>query len=218
MKNFRVLTVTTLVLICTASILGSCKKGDGDPFFSIYSRKARLCGDWKIAAMKETVKFNRTTITTDYDSDSKKVETYVPDTIVYTPTDTLNEYRKMVSYHGSVNYTFDKSATYQIDEAFTNDTTGVQYASQEVGYWYFTGGGAETDTKPKELLGLQPTKYIYNPLNPNTYTITYDGQSNMRIFHIYKLASKEIVLKYTLEETENLWTVTTEGEITLRPR
>lgn len=218
MKIFRNLLVAMLLGVLIIPSFTSCKKGDGDPWFSLYSRKARLTGDWKVSSLTQTVKFNRTTITTLFDGTSKSVETYVPDTIVYTATDTLEFYKHFASYKGELLYSFDKSATYQIDEAFTNDTTGIQYTSQETGLWYFTGGGKDSDTKEKELLGLQTTKYVYNPLNPDTYTLTYTGQANMRVFHIYELASKEIILKFDTEETVNLWTVTTSTEITLKPR
>ena len=218
MKIFRKILWLFLVLVMALPLLNSCKKGDGDPMFSLYSRKARLTNDWKVSSLKQTLKYNRTTITTTFDGSKKTVETYVPDTVVYTATDTLYEYRKFVSAKGSLLYSFDKSATYQIDEAFTDDTTGIQYTSQETGIWYFTGGGRDSDTKNKELLGLQTTKYVYNPLNPDTYTITYTGQSNMNIFHIYKLASNEVVLKYDVEETVNLFKVITSMEMTLKPR
>jgi hypothetical protein len=218
MKNLQKYLLVIMVIALSIPSFTACKKGDGDPWFSLYSRKARLTGDWKVSSLTQTVKYNRTTITTNFDGTSKTVETYVPDTTVYTATDTLDYYKHFASYKGELLYSFDKSATYQIDEAFTNDTTGIKYTSQETGYWYFTGGGTESDTKPKELLGLQTTKYVYNPLNPDTYTLTYTGQANMKVFHIYELASKEIVLKYDTEETVNLWVVTTSMEMTLKPR
>lgn len=218
MKNLRSTLSLALLVLVTISSLVSCKKGDGDPYFSIYSRKARLTGDWKVTNINTTVKYNRTTITTNFDGEKKTVETYVPDTVVYTPTDTLYEYRVFSSYTGSLLYSFDKSGTYQIDEAFTDDTTGIRYTSQETGLWFFTGGGKDSGTKPKELLGLQTTKYVYNPLNPDTYTLTYDGQANMRVFHIYKLASTEIELRYDTEETVNLFKVITNTVIKLKPR
>jgi|GEM_PF-466728 len=218
MKNVRTMISLALIVLIAIPSLVSCKKGDGDPYLSLYSRKARLTGDWKVSNITQTVKFNRTTITTAFDGEKKTIETYVPDTTVYTATDTLSEYRTFASYTGSLLYSFDKTGTYQVDEAFINDTTGIQYTSQETGLWYFTGGGRDSDTKYKELLGLQTTKYVYNPLNPDTYTLQYDGQGNMKVFHIYKLASKEIEFHYDTEETVNLWKVTTSMQMTLKPR
>jgi hypothetical protein len=218
MKKFRFLLVAVLLAAFILPTINACKKGDGDPYFSLYTRKARLTNDWKVSSLTQTVKFNRTTITTTFDGTQKSVETFVPDTTVYTATDTLYEYRAFKSYKGSLLYSFDKSAAYQIDEAFTDDTTGIKFTSQETGLWYFTGGGRDSDTKAKELLGMQTTKFVYNPLNPDTYTLTYSGEANMRVYHIYELASKEIVLKYNTAETVNLWTVTTAMEMTLKPR
>lgn len=218
MKNVRILLISALLGAFMIPSFTSCKKGDGDPFFSLNSRKARLTGEWKVSDISETVKYGKTTITTTFDGEKKKVVTLIRDTTVYTPTDTLYEYKNVATYTGSLLYSFDKSGTYQVDEAFINDTTGIQYTSQETGLWFFTGGGKDSDTKSKELLGLQATKYVYNPLNPDTYTLTYSGESNMKILHIYKLSTKEIVFNYDVEETANLSKTTTSMKMTLKPR
>lgn len=218
MKNSRKILLVFLVFSLAMPSFISCKKGDGDPFFSLNSRKARLTGDWKVTTLKQTVKCNRTTITTNFDGNKKTVEIFVPDTVVYTPTDTLWEYRKFSSFTGTLLYTFDKDGNYQVDEVFTNDTNQVQYTSQEVGLWFFTGGGRDSDTKSKELLGLQPLKFVFNPLSPDTYTYTYSGQNIMNIFHIYELATKEIDLRSDIVETTNLWTISTNTQIILQPQ
>jgi hypothetical protein len=218
MKNLSKILWISLSVLIIISVFSSCKKGDGDPFFSFYSRKERLTGDWKVSSIAKTITYKTTTITTSYDGTQKKVDFYVPDTVVYTATDTLYNYRTDTTYTGTLYYRFDKDGTYQIDESFTNDSTGEQFTSQESGFWYFTGGGRDSDTKSKELLGLQPTNYVYNPLSPHTYTYTFDGENYMNVFHIYKLASKEIILNYNTEETLNLFTVKTDLEIVLKPK
>jgi hypothetical protein len=218
MKNLSKILWISLSVLIIIPVFTSCKKGDGDPFFSFYSRKERLTGDWKVSSIAKTITYKTTTITTSYDGNKKTVETFVPDTVVYTATDTLYNYNKTQTYTGTLYYRFDKDGTYQIDEALTDDTTLVKFTSQESGFWYFTGGGRDSDTKSKELLGLQPTNYVYNPLSPDTYTYTYDGENYMNVFHIYKLASKEINLRYNTEETLNLFTVKTDMEMVLKPK
>jgi hypothetical protein len=219
MKNIRKSIILLLVLLFSFPILFSCKKGDGDPFFSIYSRKQRLTGDWNVTSIAETVKYKSTTITTTYNGSRKKVEMVVRDTIVYTATDTLYVYSKLRTAVGSLYYNFGKTGTYQIDEAFTDDTTHAQYTSQEKGLWYFTGGGRDSDTKPGELLGLQATSFVQNSLTPAlNFTESYSGQNTMGIYHIFELASKEIELHADVEETTNLFTVKTNLKIILKPK
>jgi hypothetical protein len=218
MKRIMRFLVLSLLIALLIPLISSCKKGDGDPFFSIYSRKERLCGDWKVTKIEETVEYKTTKITTTFDGNKKKVDLYVTDTVVNTVDGPIYYWRDFWSYTGTLLYSFEKAGTYQIDEAFTDDTTWVQYTSQEKGLWFFTGGGAESNTKPKELLGLQPTSYVYNPLNPDTYTLTYTGQNIMYIYHIYTLSKKEIELRYDIEETTNLFTMKTHGKIVLEPR
>jgi hypothetical protein len=219
MKNIGKSIILLLVILISIPIFFSCKKGDGDPFFSIYSRKQRLTGDWKVTSINETVKYRSTTITTTYTGTKKKVEMIVRDTTVYTATDTLFVYWKMRTSVGSIYYTFGKTGTYQIDEAFTDDTTHAQYTTQEKGLWYFTGGGRDSDTKTGELLGLQTTSFVQNSLTPSfNYTEAYSGQNMMSIFHIFKLASDEIELHADLEETTNLFTIKTNLKIILKPK
>lgn len=218
MKNIPYLLLVALAFIFMVPAFTACKKGDGDPTLSIYSRKHRLCIDWKVSNLKKTVQYRNTTITTTFTGEKKTVETHVIDTVVYTVDDTLFEYRNTKTYTGSLLYSFDKSGTYQIDEAFTDDTTQVKYTSVETGYWYFTGGNENSGTKYKELLGLQPDKYVYNPLSPDTYTFQYSGQNVMYVFHIYKLASKEMELRANTEEATNLYRITTDLTMVLKPR
>lgn len=218
MKKLRPVVALVMSVLLSLPLLLSCKKGDGDPFFSIYSRKARLCNEWKVNKIEQTVTYKTTTVTTTLEGDKMTVEMVVKDTTITLPDTTLYEYRHKSTFTGSVFYTFEKSGAYQIDEAFTDDTTGVQYASQEKGLWYFTGGNRDSDTKNKELLGLQPSNYVYNPLSPNTYTWTYAGENLMRVYHIYELAKKQVELRYNTTETTNLFTITTASKIVLKPK
>jgi hypothetical protein len=218
MKNLKKFFILLIVITISVPAFISCKKGDGDPFFSFYTRKQRLTGDWKVTKIDQTVEYKTTRVTTKFDGSKMKVDMYVTDTTVDTPYGTFNYYEYFRSSTGEMLYTFGKTGTYQIDEAFTDDSTFVQYTSQEKGLWYFTGGGRDSDTKTKELLGLQPTSYIFNPLNPNTYNYTYTGNNEMYVYHIYRLASKEIELHYDVEETTNLYTVKTHSKITLEPK
>jgi hypothetical protein len=218
MKNSKRIILIVLVCALSGILQFSCKKGDGDPFLSIHSRKARLCNDWRVEKIEQTVKYKTTTITTKFNGNKMTVEFFVADTTITLPDTTLTQYRYTQSYTGTIFYTFEKSGSYQIDESFTDDTTTVKYTSQEKGLWYFTCGSKDSQTKNKELLGLQPTNYVFNPLSTNSYTWTYRGENTMRIFHIYELAKKSLDLRYTTTETNNLFTVETISTIVLKPK
>lgn len=196
MKKFRYLLLLTLAFAIFFPVFQSCKKGEGDPFFSIYSRKARLCNEWKVSKYIETYEIKDTTITTEIDENKKKikVEARFIDTTIY-------------RYHlltGELTYKFEKDGSYERYEAFTDDTTFVNNVTVQTGLWYFTGGGKGSSTKEKELLALQMTQLTFNPMSPTTYTITYSGDNELDIYHIYSLKKDEIVLKINRSETTNI--------------
>lgn len=222
MKSLRPLVLLVLTAIIIIPLVQSCKKGDGDPFFSIYSRKARLAGDWKISNYKETISYKKITIETTFDGSKKKEVTTVHDSIIHvtnpTPHDSTFDYVTQWTWTGATDYTFEKSGTYSILENYRDDTTLTSYTSEEKGLWYFTGGGKNSGFKYKELLGLQMQSFVYNHESDTSYTITGMGDNSQAIFEIYALKNNEIVLKVNTEETINTFKVTREMEMTLSPR
>lgn len=211
MKKFRYLLLLTLAFAIFFPVFQSCKKGAGDPFFSIYTRKARLCNEWTVSKYTETLELKDTTITTEIVGNQKKVkvEARFIDTIIY----------RYYLYIGELNYKFIKDGTYERYEAYTDDTTKVNKVTVENGLWYFSGGGKQSGTKEKELLALQKTQITFNPMLPTSYTVTYSGDNAIEMFHIYSLKKDEIVLKVDRSETTNItdfYKLT--SEITLSPK
>lgn len=47
------IVVSLAALALLSSAVTSCKKGDGDPFLSLKSRKARVAGEWKATKMED---------------------------------------------------------------------------------------------------------------------------------------------------------------------
>lgn len=211
-----------LVALIAAPLLQSCKKGDGDPFFSIYSRKARVAGDWKISSLTDVFTVGKVTVETTYDGNKRKEKTTVHDSIIHvtnpTPHDSTFDYITNWTWTGTVAYTFDKKGTYDILENFQDDTTQAKYTAEEKGLWYFTGGGKNSGFKYKELLGLQMRSYVYNPDGGSSYTNTGAGNNDQQIFEIYELKNNEIILKVNTEETINTVKVTHTMEMKLVPR
>jgi len=211
MKRFKFLIIIVLAGTLIIPIIQSCKKGAGDPFFSIYSRKQRMAGDWKITKYTEEYKSANLTINTTIagNKKTKKYTLVLPDTTLKFDT----------TFTGIITYNFNKKGNFEMNSTFTNDSTSTNTIIVKRGMWYFTGGGSGSSTKYKELLALQKTEYTVNPSYASSYQETLTGDQDLEILHINTLKNKEIILKVDKEETTNVndnYKLT--SEITLEPK
>ena len=185
MKRFILIVASIALLI---PVLNSCKKGDEDPFFSIYSRKHRLCHDWKFSNYKKILQHNDSIISYEFDGASMKK-------IIGT---------QFYYFAATMQISFDKNGTYIWEENISNDTSVYSYT--EEGSWYFTGGGDDSDTKYKELLAMQKTKITETlQTDGSTTTTNYSGSGNLDaiVYKIIKLANQEVKLESEIE-TNNI--------------
>ena len=127
----------TILFAAIVMVISSCKKGDNDPFLSLYSRTARLAGEWEI----QSYEYNERTTNTDGDY-TDITETYdngiitritqyyihVSESIVYDTTIVVVDH---------VKYLFSKDNTWS-SEYYTTEYWSDQ---QEIG-----GGSVEYDT------------------------------------------------------------------------
>jgi hypothetical protein len=165
-------------------VINSCKKGAEDPDFSFYTRKHRLCQDWKFSYYKKILQHNDVIHSYEFDGASLRE---ITGTVLYIS-------------HADMSISFKKDGTYNWDEKVATDTSTYTY--HEEGDWYFTGGGKNSDTKYKELLAMQTTKRIATTqAGGTTTTDNYDGTGNLtsRVFEIVKLASDEVKLNSKVE-------------------
>jgi hypothetical protein len=181
MKRFILIVACIILLI---PLLNSCKKGDEDPSFSIYSRKHRLCHDWKFSYYKKILQHNDSIISYEFDGAS------------------MHKIMGTQSYYSAatMEISFDKDGTYIWEETISNDTSVYSYT--EEGSWYFTGGGDDSDSKYKELLAMQKTKITETLQTGGSNTTTnYSGSGNLEaaVFKIIKLANQEVKLESELE-------------------
>ncbi len=215
MKIHRLFSLL-LISAILSTLAVSCKKGDGDPFFSISSRKARLTGEWKVVDINKKVTFRNTTIETKFDGNNKRVKTTVRDTIIDGKDSTLITES---TYTGYINYGFKKDGTYTMLESFTDDNTTFTYTLNVDGLWYFLGANKESGYKNKEILALQDRTYVFNPADfISAYTTKYKGDNEMSILPIYQLKSTEIIFKVENTETINSRLINTTMEIKLQPK
>jgi len=162
-----------------------CKKGDMDPFFSIYSRKHRVVGEWEINSWNDskTIVYNdgtkaKTDITisngsaiaidTTYSQSSTSthnpwgIDTLVPWTGV------INESYIQFKKTGEVNYTLDFTLTHNWKN--TDANSGITYDSTYTWHYTYIKSGTWNffakidDYKNKERLALtwENTKLVVN--------------------------------------------------------
>jgi len=182
-KRFLIIIVCGMLLI---PVFNSCKVGDEDASFTFYSRKYRLCQDWSFSYYKHTVQHNDTIVSVEYDGSS-----YIH----------IFGTQKYIS-NATMTISFKKNGTYDWEEHISNDTSVYSY--KETGYWYFTGGGKDSDTKFKELLALQKTSHTktvqITGQSPVTDNYSASGNLETRVFRLIKLAIDEVKMESKVEQ------------------
>jgi hypothetical protein len=181
LKRFLLILIGVALMI---PVMNSCKKGEEDPSFSFYSRKHRLCQDWKFSYYKRIQQDNDTITSWEFDGSSMRklvgTQLYISSAVM--------------------KITFKTDGSYVWDEKVTTDTSTYTY--YEEGSWYFTGGGKDSDTKYKELLALQTNKAT-RTLQAGGITTTDNyfstGNVDATVYNIIKLSSDEVKLKSRLE-------------------
>ncbi len=216
--------ISSAVLLCVVIglIVSSCKKGDGDPFFSIYSRKARLSNNWKVSNFTSTYSYTNKKIEITFDGSAKKVVNSVLDTTINfpnpTPHDSVVTYSTEANYTGEITNEITNKGTYNYRESFTDNYSGIIETKEITGLWYFMGGNQQNEFKDKELLAMQVTNYVYNPNIGYSYTTIHQGEQTLDVYEIYALKNNKVVLKVNQTETINFIKYTTVMEYTYVPK
>jgi hypothetical protein len=186
MKKVHKIILLFMALLLAAPMFYSCQKGEDDPWFSFYSRKTRLCQDWKIKSYKRTEQTN------------DSIVGYTFDGATYTKIKSNYTYASP----GTMRIIFSKSGSYEWDQTVSTDTSNYVYT--EKGMWYFSGGTKESNTKTKELLALQKTEHTESfSAGGTNKTISYFGSGDLEcnVFHIRKLASDGVILESEVKTT-----------------
>lgn len=187
---------TTLKFLIAAMAISSvgfvgCKKGEGDPFLSLASRKARLAGEWKVTAG------------TGSDTDNNGTDTWVYNgTTQTTTTSTSNT----ITDAFTIEYTFEKDGTFKMVYTDNNVTPIV---TTTTGTWNWTGGVADMKNKSQVVL---------TTLSQSTGSIsqTWTGDNAPQsIMDIYQLKGKEIIFKSEGSSTSSSGTTSSKDEWTL---
>ena len=180
MKTLRNILIMAVISSTGLTSFVGCKKGDGDPFISFHSRKARVAGKWTLASGTEVSKNTSstgtsTTTTTTYNGTTvSSVVSGVSGVVTPAPYTEAWEFKKDGTFTVTI-----------IDDGDIDVGTGV---------WNFTAGVGKL--KKKEQIVITILSDVYTPSGGGTAsTSTKTGVTNDMTFDIYELKNKEMVWK-----------------------
>ena len=194
-KKFKTIHMKKLLLLGAAAMvlvanLSSCKKGENDPFLSLKSRKARLCGEWTVTKSEGTSSYATGIALTS----NSTVTTYNGTTETSITTGVLGAGNPNVSSY-TQSYTFVKDGTFTM--VFTSGTDVDTYE----GNWMFLGKNKNADLAKKEAVMLSITKQTSSS-NGTSVTESFTGYNNTTYtFLLDELKSKQITM---IDESTNV--------------
>lgn len=175
-KNLYKILFFTVV---STAFTGCLKKGDDDPFISLQTRKARICGEWKLVSGEISFKYSDTTEIFTYAGSKMKYKlngVFVGD---YTFHETM-----IINKKGSYGITRGSSDLYSYE-----------------GYWYFGNKNEKLEIKNKETV-IFARKNLTSP----TQTYNWNGLNAVNTYYIERLSERTLVIKmdydYYASDTE----------------
>lgn len=171
-----------------------CKKGEGDPFLSLASRKARLAGEWTVSAGEGS------------STDASGTDNWVYDGTTKTTTTSTNN---TITDKFTIEYTFEKDGTFKMVNTDNNTSTAI--VETTTGTWNWTGGVG--DMKNKSQIVLTTLSYSVTPGNI-TQSWTGDNAPTA-VMDVYQLKGKEIIFKSEGSTTSSSGTVSSKDSWTL---
>lgn len=160
-------------------LMDGCKKGKGDPFLSLRSRKTRVAGTWKVVAMQSEVNTTTTDPNGDVITQKQTIEfDGVQATTTSTSTTGGSTETSTSTQDFTQDYTFDKDGTWKGTKVQTssgsdsvniyNSNTGLfdpylvavffTTTTSSTGTWDFLSGTGK-DFKNKENMVIKTTSY-----------------------------------------------------------
>ncbi len=179
MKKITSFVTTIILAIGVSTAVSSCKKGEGDPFLSLQSRKARVAGEWKLSKMEsvETIGTGNsaTTITGTYDG-TTLTQVATSNNVSVTTTDKY-----------TVEMTFEKDGSFK--SVYTDNNGNTPQVTTSTGVWNFTSGVGEYKNKS------QLVTYTESMQSGNSTTTFVGSERPTAVYDIYQLKSKEMIFK-----------------------
>ncbi len=203
-----------LIVAIVSSFFTSCKKGDMDPFFSIYSRKHRVVGEWEINKWDDSRTYidnggTNTIINITISGTSITIDT----TFLHASKDTtkiwtgvVNESKYNFNKTGKLDYVLDFTLVHKWKN--TDENTGHTYDSTytwnyrfiNTGTWNFLSKIDDYKSKERIVMVWENTKEI---VNFSRHLEDDDGNGLVTITNSQTLESSEN--NYANGEYTNIW-------------
>ena len=178
--------ILIIVFAGITAVFSGCKKGKDDPLISLLSRKARICGEWKVVEgeVYYVVKDEATDYTeSDLFAENALLTIQVP----------------QQSYSGTYSwrFTINKDGTYKIYKSLKIPYNNA-FITEEEGYWYFLSKNKESEIKNKECIAFQTIKddendvsYEYKASHPTVYEIVQLTNKKLKLISDRKSKATE---------------------------
>ncbi|MFT5821185.1 MAG: hypothetical protein ACI8ZM_002434 [Crocinitomix sp.] len=198
--------ITTLIILSLP--FGSCKKGDGDPFFSLLSRKARVSGEWKLSSIEgeKHSKYSTETWTkwvkTGDENAIITIASNVDTDVASTKTYNIRDYSMTINKDGTWSKIIQLDCE-DIRETSNRIVTKTYAINRSYsGTWAFIGK-TKNEFKNKERIILSLSHYVTLPAKWINITEYKDGSptfSDSNVFAGYNF-------DYSAGEFENVYEI-----------
>jgi len=214
MNTKRLLSLVLLGMIIVLPLLTtSCfKKGEEDPFLSIYTRKARVTGEWTITDMKSVIKSTfeetdqilTTTTVTGLDWNQTIEILGAEDSIVEIEGIVVDGRNKIIFYSDGrfvQIWEYEYSTVEELNEGESTFTTIYKVQEEMNGTWNFLNN--IDDFKNKERLAIV---IMENKSKTSVYTLTVSEEDETIPVPTF-LTSYGTSQKYANGEMSTIWTL-----------
>lgn len=223
----------SLAILAGTLMFTSCKKGENDPSISLYSRKARVAGEWNVDKIVSTTTETGTNAGIAYTE--VNTTTFDGTNFTNTSTNTSGSTSVTETVTGTIatnTMTFEKEGTFVQNQTYTTVETEDLGGGDKIvtttthtdvyeGTWNFLGKVDEFKNKERMVLNTTKqskiTKYDVVSIlfgNTSTYsgtttnTNTFADGENSQVWAIDRLAKKEMVVKGEIKNTDTNSTTT----------
>lgn len=213
MKTQKRFLMTGLAVALALPVFQGCKKGEGDPFLSLSSRKARLAGEWTVSQWTEESTFTNSSNSGNSSSGFDKMEIEDDDVTVssnYKSSGPFGSFEVSMTGSGDAEttITIEKDGTFTRKYELKNlniSEDGYTYTMNSTvetsGTWDFLNGtGKDFKNKERIVLLVEEEKYT-NTMSDGTSTESensvyeYANGSYSEVWQITTLKNKELVIE-----------------------
>jgi hypothetical protein len=160
--------ILVLIAFISMTLCFSCKKGENDPFFSIYSRNNRISNSWKLTDVEGTY--------TTPGGNVNEAFSYSEKNLIISNLDGF----VIQKQNYTLEMTIEKKGNYSYYEVYVN-TDNVKIENIGSGKWKWVKIDKKKDA-------IQFEDY-------NSYLLDYYNKKTTKVYSIDRLAKNELVIK-----------------------